>query len=338
MPTSPLTRSSPPAGRICVETYPVWPRLGGAPRRVGARQAAGHVHAVAGAVQPPLQPFLGALHSPARPRDLPARQPPQRHLAEIGADITAVRGDPGRRVRTRHAARAGRAARRRPLRWCPCARGLTAAPWSATAPRWLQAIETLVARGFRSCSPRAARDPRVRRHSVVAASIANRLTAETRELSDRRPGPAPPQELMSCSRRRRSRCAPGCTWRSSPSTSARPWWPWPMSSRAASCSRALGMPERVIDFDSIYGDALTTAIAATIENPVLPSSVAAMRAEARRSAGPAGWCAELRRSLMQVSPASALRPAELHQSSPAPAPARAERPSDGVPTPAERVR
>ena len=45
----------------------------------------------------------------------------------------------------------------------------------------------------------------------------------------------------------------------------------------------LGMPERVIDFDSIDGDALTTAIEATIEDTVLPAAVAEMRAEARRT-------------------------------------------------------
>jgi colanic acid/amylovoran biosynthesis protein len=271
-------------GTYLVETYPVWPRL--AELRVGL------------ALGKPLVMYTQSLG----PFDVPynrfwvraiARRAcaiflrdgrSQNHLREIGADTTASMVIPD-------------VAFALDMPSAPAAQPgdgpvvvVSARSWSDSdaMERYIaamaQAIELLVARGFRVVLASSCQGiPEYVDDSVVAAAIADRLSVETRGAVTVDRAQRRPEELMSLLAQAQLAVCTRMHMAILSLNVGTPAVAVAYEFKSRELFEALGMPERVVDFAAIDGDALASAIAATLENPALPPAVAAMRNEARRT-------------------------------------------------------
>jgi colanic acid/amylovoran biosynthesis protein len=207
----------------------------------------------------------------------------QRHLSEIGADTaaTAVLPDVAFALDTPQTPAADSGA--------PVAI-ISVRSWSDTGAMdrytvaMAQAIEALVARDFRVVLASSCQGiPEYVDDSAVAATIADTLTPETRgsvtvDRAQRRP-----EELMALLAQAQIAVCTRMHMAILSLNVGTPVVAVAYEFKSRELFEALDMRDRVIDFDTLDGDTLIAALAAVIEDPVLPPAVAAMRAEARRT-------------------------------------------------------
>jgi colanic acid/amylovoran biosynthesis protein len=271
-------------GTYLVETYPVWPRL--AELRVGL------------ALRKPLIMYtqsLGPFNVPynrfwvryiarrARAiflRDLRS----QHHLREIGADTTASSVIPDVAFALDVPPAPPEHPGAEPLAIVSVRSWSDSEAMERYATAMSHAIEFLVSHRFRVVLASSCQGvPEYVDDSVVAATIADRLSPGTRRLVTVDRAQRRPEDLMTLLAQAELAVCTRMHMAILSLNVGTPVVAVAYEFKSRELFEALGMPERVVDFDTIDGEALASAIAKTIENPVLPPAVAAMREEARRT-------------------------------------------------------
>jgi colanic acid/amylovoran biosynthesis protein len=271
-------------GTYLVETYPVWPRLAELRLALALGKPLVMYTQSLGPFNVPYNRFWVRFIA-RRARAIFLRDDrSRRHLAEIGADTTASAVIPDVAFALDMPPASAEPPSDEPVAVVSVRSWADATAMERYAAAMAEAIETLVARGFRVVLASSCQGiPEYINDSTVAGSIADRLTAETRRSVTVDRAQRRPEELMSLLAQAQIAVCTRMHMAILSLNVGTPVVAVAYEFKSRELFETLGMPERVIDFDSIDGDTLTTAIAATIENPVLPASIAEMRAEVRRT-------------------------------------------------------